>query len=152
VVFLPMTCESGGTVEIYVEPVLPAARLVLFGNSPAARVLSRIAHAMGYRVDVVDPDADEGAFPGAKVQRSLAADALPQGAHVLVATMGDRDVEAIEAALSRSPAYIGVIASAKRFACCATRCSRRACRARRWRASPRRRDWTSARAPPRRSR
>src|SRR5207302_1828845 len=26
VVFLPMTCESGGTVEIYVEPVLPAAR------------------------------------------------------------------------------------------------------------------------------
>jgi xanthine dehydrogenase accessory factor len=116
VVFLPMTCDSGGTVDIYVEPVLPAARLVLFGNSPAARVLSRIGHAMGYRVDVVDPDADESAFPGAKVQRSIAADALPRGAHVLVATMGDRDIEAIEAALSRSPVYIGVIASAKRFA------------------------------------
>jgi xanthine dehydrogenase accessory factor len=116
VVFLPMTCESGGTVEIYVEPVLPAARLVLFGNSPAARVLSRIAHAMGYRVDVVDPDADASAFPDAEVQRAIEADALPQGAHVLVATMGDRDIEAIEAALSRSPAYIGVIASAKRFA------------------------------------
>jgi xanthine dehydrogenase accessory factor len=116
VVFLPMTCESGGTVEIYVEPVLPAARLVLFGSSPAVRVLSRIAHAMGYRVDVVDPDADEGAFPDAKVQRSIAADAMPQGAHVLVATMGDRDIEAIEAALSRSPAYVGVIASSKRFA------------------------------------
>lgn len=116
VVFLPMTCESGGTVEIYVEPVLPAARLVLFGNSPAARVLSRIAQAVGYRVDVVDPDADEGAFPGAKVQRALPADALPEGAHVLVATMGDRDVEAIEAALSQSPAYVGVVASAKRFA------------------------------------
>jgi xanthine dehydrogenase accessory factor len=35
---------------------------------------------------------------------------------VLVATMGDRDIEAIEAALSRSPAYLGVIASSKRFA------------------------------------
>jgi xanthine dehydrogenase accessory factor len=116
VVFLPMTCDSGGTVEIYVEPVLPAARLFLFGSSPAARVLSRIAHAMGYRVDVVDPDADEGAFPDARVQRSLAQDALPRGAHVLVATMGDRDIEAIEAALARSPAYIGVIASAKRYA------------------------------------
>jgi len=116
VVFLPMTCDSGGTVEIYVEPVLPAARLLLFGSSPAVRVLARIAYAMGYRVDVVDPDADEGAFPGAKVQRSLATDALPRGAHVLVATMGDRDVGAIEAALSRSPAYLGVIASSKRFA------------------------------------
>jgi xanthine dehydrogenase accessory factor len=116
VVFLPMTCDSGGTVEIYIEPVLPVARLFLFGGSPAARVLSRIAHAMGYRVDVVDPDAEEAAFPDAKVQRSIAADSLPRGAHVLVATMGDRDIEAIETALSRSPAYLGVIASAKRFA------------------------------------
>ncbi len=116
VVFLPMTCESGGTVEIYVEPVLPAARLLLFGSSPAVRVLARIGHAMGYRVEVVDLDAAEADFPDARVLRSLAADALPRGAHVLVATMGDRDIEAIEAALSRSPAYLGVIASGKRFA------------------------------------
>jgi xanthine dehydrogenase accessory factor len=116
VVFLPMTCESGGTVEIYVEPVLPAARLLLIGSSPAVRVLARIGHAMGYRVDVVDPDADKSAFPDAEVQRSFVADALPRGAHVLVATMGDRDIEAIEAALARSPAYLGVIASVKRFA------------------------------------
>jgi len=116
VVFLPMTCESGGTVEIYVEPVLPAARLLLFGTSPAVRVLARIGQAMGYRVEVVDPDAAEGDFPDARVLRSLAANALPLGAHVLVATMGDRDIEAIGAALSRSPAYLGVIASGKRFA------------------------------------
>ena len=116
VVFLPMTCESGGTVEIYVEPVLPAARLVIFGSSPAARVLSRIAHAMGYRVDVVDADADDSSFPDAKLHRSIEPESIPQGAHVLVATMGDRDIEAIEHAVSRSPAYVGVIASAKRYA------------------------------------
>jgi xanthine dehydrogenase accessory factor len=116
VVFLPMTCESGGTVEIYVEPVLPAARLLLFGTSPAVRVLARIGQAMGYRVDVVDPDAAEADFPGARVLRSPVGDVLPAGAHVLVATMGDRDIEAIEAALARSPAYLGVIASGKRFA------------------------------------
>ena len=113
---VPMTCESGGTVEIYVEPVLPVPRLLLFGASPAVRVLARIAHAVGYRVDVIDPDADESVFPDARVQRSLAADALPRGAHVLVATMGDGDIEAIAAALARSPAYLGVIASPKRFA------------------------------------
>lgn len=116
VVFLPMTCQSGGTVEIYVEPVLPAARLLIFGSSPTVRVLSRIGHAMGYGVDIVDPDADPADFPDTTVQRSAAPDTLPRGAHVLVATMGDRDIEAIEAALARSPAYLGVIASRKRFA------------------------------------
>jgi xanthine dehydrogenase accessory factor len=116
-VALPMTCDSGGTVEIYVEPVLPVARLVLFGSSPAVRVLARLGHAMGYRVDVVDADADKAAFPDAeRVLQSIAPDALPRGAHVLVATMGESDLDAIEAALAQSPAYLGVIASAKRFA------------------------------------
>jgi len=117
VVALPMTCDSGGTVEIYVEPVLPVARLLLFGSSPAVRVLARIGHAMGYRVEVVDPDADKAAFPEAeRVLPSIAADAVPRGAHVLVATMGERDLDAIEAVARHAPAYLGVIASRKRFA------------------------------------
>jgi len=117
IVALPMTCDSGGTVEIYVEPVLPVARLLLFGSSPAVRVLARIGHAMGYRVEVVDPDADKAAFPEAEsVLRTISPDAVPPGAHVLVATMGERDLEAIQAVLGRAPAYLGIIASPKRFA------------------------------------
>ena len=104
-------------MEIYVEPVLPVARLLLFGSSPAVRVLARIGNAMGYRVEVVDPDADQASFPEAeRVSRTIAADAVPRGAHVLVATMGERDLEAIEAVAGCAPAYLGVIASAKRFA------------------------------------
>jgi xanthine dehydrogenase accessory factor len=114
-VSLPMTCDSGGTVEIYVEPVLPVPRLLLFGSSPTVAVLSRIGHAMGYRVHVVDPDADKAHFPDAAVRAELAPDALPRGAYVVVATMGDRDLEIIDAALSREPAYVGVVASRKRF-------------------------------------
>ncbi len=115
-VALPMTCDSGGTVEIYVEPVMPQPRLVLFGATPAVRCLSRIAHAMGYRVDVVHPDAAEADFPDARsVQKSFATDAVPRDAHVLVATMGDDDVEVLRSVLAREPAYVGVIASRKRF-------------------------------------
>lgn len=113
---LPMTCDSGGTVEIYVEPVLPAPRLLLFGNVPAVRVLAHIGQAMGYRVDVVDPAAAAADFPGAeRVLPSLASDAVPRGAHVLIATMGEDDLEAIETVAARAPAYVGVIASRKRF-------------------------------------
>lgn len=115
-VALPMTCDSGGTVEIYVEPVLPLPRLFLFGASPAVRCLARIANAMGYRVDVVHPDADAADFPDAQgVQKSFASATLPKGAHVLVATMGDDDIEVLHSVLARQPAYVGVIASRKRF-------------------------------------
>jgi len=92
-VSLPMTCDSGGTVEIYVEPVVPAPRLVLFGDTPAARALARIGEAMGYRVD----------------SGNL------KNANVLVATMGDEDVEILKKVLAAEPAYVGVIASRRRF-------------------------------------
>jgi xanthine dehydrogenase accessory factor len=95
-VALPMTCDSGGTVEIYVEPVLPLPRLVLFGASPAVEALARIGEAMGYRVE-------RGA--GAPVK----------GAHVLVATMGDEDLEVLQKILRDEPAYVGVVASRRRF-------------------------------------
>jgi len=117
VVAFPIACASGGTVDLYVEPVVPVPWLVLFGTSPAARALARIGHAMAYRVCVVDPDADETAFPHA--ERALAAiapDGLPKGAYVLVATMSERDADAIDAAVQAAPAYLGVIASRTRFA------------------------------------
>jgi xanthine dehydrogenase accessory factor len=93
---LPMACESGGTVEIYVEPVLPAPRLVLFGATPAVEALARIGEAMGYHVE-------------------RSPEALAQGAHVLIATMGDEDLELLQKVLAADPAYVGVVASRKRF-------------------------------------
>ena len=114
---VPMTCDSGGTVEIYVEPVLPQPRLFLFGASPMVRSLARLAHALGYRVDIVHPDADAADFPGAQsVQKTFVLPSLPRGAHVLVATMGDDDADVLRSVLSGEPAYVGLIASRKRFA------------------------------------
>ena len=115
-VAVPMTCDSGGTVEIYVEPVMPLPRLVIFGSTPVARCLARIGHAMGYRVDVIHPDADAADFPDAQsVQKVFAFATLPEGAHVLVATMGDDDIDVLQSVLARAPAYAGLIASRKRF-------------------------------------
>jgi xanthine dehydrogenase accessory factor len=95
-VALRMTCDSGGSVEIYVEPVLPVPRLVLFGDTPAVEALARIGEAMGYRVE-------------------RGAEASAKDAHVLVGTMGDEDLEVLQRVLRGEPAYVGVIASRKRF-------------------------------------
>src|SRR5262245_58559300 len=60
---VPMTCHSGGTVEIYIEPVLPAPRLVLFGATPVALALAQLGKAMGYGIDVADPEAHAVEIP-----------------------------------------------------------------------------------------
>jgi xanthine dehydrogenase accessory factor len=50
VVNYPMTCHSGGTLEIYLEPVLPAPELVVLGESPVAAALAALAAPLGFRV------------------------------------------------------------------------------------------------------
>ncbi|HTY43183.1 MAG TPA: XdhC family protein [Thermoanaerobaculia bacterium] len=119
VLVFPMTCHSGGTVEIYLEPVLPRARVLVFGVSPVARALARQARAMDFAVDAADPEADRAAFPEAErlFPGAIAADAgSATRTFAVVATMGERDEEALAAALALDPAYLGVVASGKRFA------------------------------------
>lgn len=91
----PMTCHSGGSVEIYLQPVLPAPRLAVFGESPTAKALMTLGQALGYSVK-------PAAGAGGKV-------------FAVVATLGEGDEEAIRDALALQPDYLGVMASAKRF-------------------------------------
>ena len=118
----PMACHSGGCVEIYIEPLLPSRRLLIFGVSPAAQALARLAAVLGYRVEAVDPEASETLFPDAS--RLVTSDESieppapgPDAARcfAVVATLGQRDEEAAWAASRLMPAYVGVVASRKRF-------------------------------------
>ena len=124
VVSFPMTCHSGGSVDIYLEPVLPAPRLLVFGISPTAQALVRLAKNMGYTVDVVDPDAERAGFPDADrilttlSSEEFAARPVSQRGRLfaVVATLGQHDEESTLTALGIEPAYLGVVASRKRFA------------------------------------
>ena len=118
----PMACHSGGSVEIYIEPLLPARRLLIFGVSPTALALARLAAVLGYRVEAVDPEASETLFPD--VSRVVTSDASIEApgagqdaarCFAVVATLGQRDEEAAWAATRLMPAYVGVVASRKRF-------------------------------------
>jgi xanthine dehydrogenase accessory factor len=93
VVRVEEVCASEGTIEVLVEPQLPALLVAVVGDSPAGRMLGRLAETVGWRVS---RELDER------------ADA------VVVATMGQGDEEALEAALAGDAGYIGLVASAKR--------------------------------------
>jgi xanthine dehydrogenase accessory factor len=120
-IVFPMTCHSGGSVEIHIQPVLPPPHLIVFGVSPTARALARLGKAMGYVVSVVDPTAEPADFPGAdavvKSAQELPAGPAAAVVYAVVATQGQWDEEAVGAALGLAPAprYLGVMASKKRF-------------------------------------
>ena len=117
VVELVMTCHSGGTLEIYVEPHLPAPSLWLAGTTPIVGALATLGAATGWRVSVFDPIADSEAFPDAERVSTITAlgkvdpDLAP---YVVVATQGIWDEEALAAALRRDVSYVGLVASPTR--------------------------------------
>jgi xanthine dehydrogenase accessory factor len=112
----PMTCHSGGSVEIHIQPVLPPPRLVVYGLTPTTRALVRLGAAMGYRTVAVDPGADRAAFPeaGAVLADPAAVPAAAGETFAVVATHGEWDEEAVLAALALAPSYVGIVSSAKR--------------------------------------
>jgi xanthine dehydrogenase accessory factor len=117
IVELVMTCHSGGTLEIYVEPHLPAPVLWVAGTTPIASALVSLGSAAGWRVSIFDPIADPDAFPDAErvvVGTDIAGLDPGVSPAVVVATQGIWDEEALAAALARDAAYVGLVASPTR--------------------------------------
>jgi xanthine dehydrogenase accessory factor len=113
-----MTCYSGGTMEIYIEPYLPAPQLLVCGASPAAEALVKIGAAVGFSVVLIDPSATKEKFSAADViLTQIEPEKLPASRerYAVVATNGNWDEEAIKALLPLSPDYLGLVASKKRF-------------------------------------
>lgn len=113
----PMTCQSGGALEIYVEPVLPQPKLVILGRTPVARTLAHLGTLLDFAVCVAAPTATREEFPEADTLlnelEAVQAKIRPES-YVVVATMGDADEEALEAAVRSNAGYIGLVASRKK--------------------------------------
>lgn len=114
-----MACHSGGTLELFIDPVLPAAHLTVFGDSPVAQALAGLAPRVGLRVSVVAEGADPAAFPGAGAvvnsdDIGAVQAAIGQGGFVVVATQGRRDLPALKAALALAPRTLWFVASARK--------------------------------------
>ena len=112
-----MACHSGGTLDLFIDPVVPRPALLVLGTSPTAQALSALAARVGFSVTVAFKEATHQLFPDAQsVLQTLDGAALtsirPQ--FVVVATQGKRDEPALEAALATDAPYIAFVASAKK--------------------------------------
>ena len=110
-----MACHSGGTLELFVDPMLPRARLTVIGDSPLAAALAGLAPRVGLPVTVVAHGADPARF--ADAQTVLTSDEAPPvapGSFVVVATQGRRDLQGLRAALSIGARQVFFVASARK--------------------------------------
>jgi xanthine dehydrogenase accessory factor len=97
-------CLSGGALEIFIEPHLPAARLVIVGGSPIAEAVVAVARASGY--DILRAPAGAAA---------ASAD-VTGAAAVIVASHGNGEEAVIAEALRAGVGYVALVASPKRGA------------------------------------
>jgi xanthine dehydrogenase accessory factor len=100
---VPISCQSEGAVEVYIEPMVRAPHLVVVGSSPMAHTLTGLARAIGWQVDLV-------------AGRDFTVAHAAGGALVVVATQGHGDEEVMEQAAAARPAYLGLVGSRKRGA------------------------------------
>lgn len=114
-----MACHSGGTLELFIDPVTPAPQIVVFGDAPVARALTGLAPRIGLQAVLVAEGAQAGDHPDAvRVIGSDRVDtvtgALATGGLVVVATQGRRDLQALRAALALEPRTLWFVASERK--------------------------------------
>jgi xanthine dehydrogenase accessory factor len=116
-----MGCHSGGTIELFIDPILPPTRLVVIGDSPVAVALAGLAPRVGLPVTVIARGADPQRFADASQlidndEPLTVAGQVAAGSWVVVATQGRRDLPGLRVALSLQAAKVWLVASARKAA------------------------------------
>ena len=109
-----MSCHSGGTLEVYIEPVLPKPHILILGRSPVGRTLTKLAKTVNYTVTVAGSGVDQAGYPdadGIKPDLNLSGLTVGPRTFIVVSTQGEQDEEALELALRTDASYIAFVAS-----------------------------------------
>src|SRR6201994_4767261 len=116
--FASNMCPSKGTMDIFVEPVLPHPSLVILGASPVALSLAAQARPLGYHVTLAAPAADLLSAPVVDMLIDSFALGDLHGAKrfVVVSTQGKGDEAALRAAIATEAAWHAFVGSRRKMA------------------------------------
>ena len=117
VIEVQITCASGSTLEIYIEPQLAQPRLLVIGHQAVAQSLARLGKELDYLVTVMGEEVSRERFPSADVLvegLDLARVKITPNTYVVVASHGNYDEPALETLLPGSAAYVALVTSKKR--------------------------------------
>jgi xanthine dehydrogenase accessory factor len=111
-------CPSRGTMDVFVEPMLPRPNLIVLGASPVAIALAGLGPQFGYRVTVAAPPEELPLFGPADEQvASYGVGAETAGQRfIVISTQGRGDEEALKAALMANADYVAFVGSQRKVA------------------------------------
>jgi xanthine dehydrogenase accessory factor len=116
--FAKNMCPSHGTMDVFVEPVMPRPQIVVCGASPVAAAIADLARRIGFVVTACAPAGEQAAF--ADVDRRIEGYALsvaePGERFIVVSTQGRGDEAALRAALTVDAAFVAFVGSRKKAA------------------------------------
>jgi xanthine dehydrogenase accessory factor len=117
VIEIALTCISGGTLEIYIEPQLAQPHLVVIGHLATAEALVNLGKDLGWRVSLMGLDVTSERFPSADHifdELDFSQLTITKNAQIVVASHGNYDEDMLVAALQSEAPYVALIASKKR--------------------------------------
>jgi xanthine dehydrogenase accessory factor len=116
--FATNMCPSKGTMDVFVEPVLPHPSLVIFGASPVAMSLAAQARQLGYHVTLAAPAGDLAAAPDADavIDGFALGELYPARRFIVVSTQGKGDEAALRTAVRTEAAYHAFVGSRRKMA------------------------------------
>jgi xanthine dehydrogenase accessory factor len=118
VLYANNSCPSQGTMDIFIEPVLPSPRVLILGASPVAVALAQLAPSMGFAVTVAAAAGELGRFEGAcaKVEGLTAPPDMGTQGYVVVSTQGAGDRAALKVAAATPARYRAFVGSRRKAA------------------------------------
>ncbi len=114
--FAKNSCPSQGTMDIFVEPMLPRPEVIVCGSSPVAVAVADLGARLGFAITACAPAAEQGAF--GEVERRVEGYALPVAKDglrgIVVSTQGKGDEAALQAALAVEADYVAFVGSRRK--------------------------------------
>jgi xanthine dehydrogenase accessory factor len=115
--FAKNSCPSQGTMDIFVEPMLPKPEVVVCGSSPVAVAIVDLGTRLGFLMTACAPAAEQGAF--GEVERRIEGYVLPARSenrrYIVISTQGRGDEAALQAAMSVEADYVAFVGSKRKI-------------------------------------
>ena len=109
-----LNCESGGTLEFHIEPVLPMTKLIIYGSTPTVYALAKIGSLLNYECYICSPNAEFVKELSDNVQVLKNYKVFSDQSVAVVATQGENDLHALKSAIDSKSNFISMIISNKK--------------------------------------
>ena len=109
-----LNCESGGTLEFHIEPVLPMTKLIIYGSTPTVYALAKIGSLLNYECYICSPNAELVKELSDNVRVLKDYKVFSDQSVAVVATQGENDLHALKSAIDSKSNFISMIISNKK--------------------------------------